>query len=201
MLVELDGSLLMLDDAAVYLDLEAALAASRLVQVRVALAFHGGAAHTAAVRYGQVRGEVAVDGNRWTIDCGAFANLAPIRSPHGHSQTTVTATFKAGNALLSRQIHDGSVARTWRFDSRGDEEIGGASVHVTLDGDGFSPAQLECHLPEGKRLSATPLSRMAILRSTPTGYVRATFGVARYEEGEEVGVGLYEHVVPLAPSS
>jgi hypothetical protein len=47
-------------------------------------------------------------------------------------------------------------------------------------------------------LRGDPLSRMAILRPAgDAGYLRVTFGIARYDWDGETGYGLYEHARPV----
>ncbi|MBI3784887.1 MAG: hypothetical protein HY270_15955 [Deltaproteobacteria bacterium] len=195
--VELAGPILLLDDSSTYLDLEAAFVESHLAAARVALEFAAEDGGGGTVRFGTVRGEVEIDGSLRRISCSGFANVAALRAAGPGPATSLTATFESGPAFWSRAVDGNAEAVTWRFDTRGAETPSRSGLTAYVDADGFTPRRLEWQSHDGRVASGTPISRMAILRSGPGGYLRVSFGVARFDcEGRE-GWGIYEHAVPV----
>jgi hypothetical protein len=198
-----DGTMLLLDDAATYLDLEMALSASHSRPAHVDLTFRDLSIGRSGVRFGWVQGRVAVDGDARHVDCHGFANLMLLRGAGGRGGTTLAAAFPDGTAVLARQgqgrahEEDGG-GRGWRFAPE-EREMGAGEMEIVVGGDGFTPVELVWRFQGAPSWRAIPQSRMAILRSTSAGYVRVAFGVARVEAEGGYGSGFYEHVAPLAP--
>lgn len=193
------GPTLQLDDAAVYLDLEAALAASRLVDATVDLDFQPASATADGPQFGRVRGRLAVGERRADIDAGGFANAAALRASGSGQQTMIAADFGAAGALLSRHTSDGARAAIWQRTDAAAQSLAGGRIAVTPDGDTYTPRLIELHHDGSAPLRAWPQSRMGILRPAANGaYMRVTFGVARCAWGAHDGWGLYEHAVPLS---
>lgn len=192
------GSMLQLEDAAAYVDLEAALAASRVVRAEVELAFrplrrggHGGA------EFGTVEGHVCTAGRRVRIGAGAFANAGALRAAGLTQQTMVAATFGRDRAVLSRADNGRTVAM--HFTAQGAGEMAEPQLSVIARPDGYTPERLWLTCNGSGEVRAEPLSRMAILRPAGHSYLRVTFGVARFHWRCAEGAGLYEHACPVAP--
>jgi len=192
------GPLLRLEDADVYLDLEAALAASRLVEADVELTFAPAPGDGTAMRFGRVDGNLCIDGRRHRIATGAFANAGGLRASGARRQTMLAADFGDGRGLLVRSSDDPTRSLAWGFAPDGMRALDPAPVAVSLDGDRFTPQRFDRAGAGEPALCAHPRSRMPILRPTGHGgYARVTFGVARFEWGAHTGWGLYEHAVPV----
>jgi hypothetical protein len=193
------GPMLVLDDAAVYLDLEVALANSRLVEATVALEFDAGDTFEAgAMRFGAVTGTLTVDGHARPLRAGAFVNAGSLRAG-SHRQSMIAASFDDGCAVASQATADGSTGVAVRFTPAGVQHLRGARIVVSANGDAHLPDLLELSCEREAPLRAWPLSRMAILRGTAGGqYLRVTFGVARCRWRGRDGFGLYEHAMRLA---
>ena len=194
------GSMLLLDDAATYVDLEAALAASRLIEAHVDLSFTPcDPAALGQMSFGAVSGQVVVDGTRRAIHAGAFANAGILRAGGALRQTMVAADLGAAGGLLARVTSDGTQFLARRFAGAQVHSFDRAQVVVTPDGDPFSVRHIELHCDDDPRLAVEPLSRMIILRPAgPARYLRVTFGVGRCTWGEHRGHALYEHAEPVA---
>ncbi len=191
------GALLRLEDARVYLDLEAALAQSELVDADVELVFapmHAGN----AMQFGSVDGTLRIADEHRRISTGAFANAGGLRATGSRRQTMLAADFGDGRGLLLRSTDEAERSMALSFAREGMQVLEPAPVVVSLDGDLYTPQRFERISAGQPALRAQPWSRMPILRPTGRGgYVRVTFGVARFEWGAETGWGLYEHAVPL----
>ena len=75
------GPILLMDDAAMYLDLEAALAASRIVEADVAVQLRTVTPGDAqGIRFGVVDGSVAIDGQVRPVCTGGFVNAGGMRA-------------------------------------------------------------------------------------------------------------------------
>ena len=201
MRLEFAGPILVLDDAAVYLDLEAALAQSRLVEAEVHIEFRPTSAEPASVaaHFGVVRGWVRVDGERRAVETGAFANAAAFRASGARQQTMLAAAFGSQHGVLSRVVEGVSECTGVHFTQSTPEALHAVRVAVATDGDVYTPTGFELLCDGMPPLRGDPLSRMAILRPAgDAGYLRVTFGIARYDWGGETGYGLYEHARPVA---
>jgi hypothetical protein len=189
------GPMLLLDDAAAYLDLEAALAQSRLVDAHVDLEFLQQSAAAGSRECGVLRGRVVVDGTGHRIEARAFVHSGPLRMG-GARQMSLHGDFGGHGALSARgpvstEIEAVHIAPT-------EARRLPLSGNVTLAGDGYSPVRLEWKSTRGPAVEAWPVSRMAILRGNGAGhYVRITFGVARMRWGDREGFGLYEYSAPV----
>jgi len=193
------GPILVLEDAAVYLDLEAALAASVAVDADVAVDFEELGHAPGSATLGRAAGHVTIDGERRAIGTLGFGHVAGLRAASS-GQTMLAATFATRQALVTRMGHGDRAAAVW-FEREAAEPLHDLHLEVIEDGDAFTPAAFEIDLRGRGRLRALPLNRMAILRSGPLGYVRVSFGVARVIGSGLEGFGLYEHALPLAPAT
>jgi hypothetical protein len=200
MRLEFAGPVLVLEDAAVYLDLEAALAQSRLLEAEVHIEFGptSAAATSAAARFGIVRGVVRVDGQRRDVETGAFADAAAARASGVRQQTTLAAAFGREHAVLSRVVEGENDCSGVHFTPPAANALHAVRVAVTTDGDVYTPTRFELRCDGIAPLRGEPLSRMAILRpAADTSYLRVTFGAARYSWAGETGYGLYEYARPV----
>lgn len=194
--VHFDGPILAIADAAEYLDLEAALATSQTVDAGVSLSFDEIARADGSAAFGRVRGEIAIDGQRRELDTQGFSHVAALRAA-ASGQTMLAASFGERGALVGRIAHDGEPRPAVHFTGERASLLARSELSVIDGGDAYTPSGFELHLGERPTLRAEALNRMAILRSSPRGYVRVAFGVARFDWGGDEGFGLYEHALPL----
>lgn len=188
------GPILRLSDGTTYLDLEAALAASDLIDVTIALRFvpiDGWQDWS----FGAIEGTVEVDGIERAIRTGAFVTSRGWRTIGPTQQAMIGADF-GGDGILARSAVDGSSCQALHMDADGTRTLAGTRLCVSSAADGFTPTGFEMHC-EGSVARGVPMSRMAILRGGPGGYLRVSFGVARFEWKGRAGYGLYEYAVPL----
>jgi len=200
MRLEFAGPMLILDDGAAYLDLEAALAQSRLVEAEVHIEFAPTSVEPTSVgaHFGVVRGFVCVNDERREVNTGAFANAAAFRAAGARQQTMLAVAFGRQHAVLSRLVEGASDCLGLHFAPPTLEAFHAVRVAVATDGDVYTPTRFELQCDGMPPLRGAPLSRMAILRPTgDAGYLRVTFGIARYEWGSETGYGLYEYARPV----
>ncbi len=199
MRLQFAGPMMALDDAAVYMDLEAALAASRLVEAEVAIEFrpsHASGAGTPA-RFGTVRGEVVIAGRAVQVHSGGFANAGAFRAAGSGAQTMIAAAFGTQCGLLSRVTGGDGLGLRFRGDAV--TPLRRARIAVSNDGDAYTPVAFELVCEAEPPVHGRPLSRMTILRPAGGGdYLRVTFGTARFRRGDEDGYGLYEHAQPVS---
>jgi hypothetical protein len=197
--MDFDGPMLLLEDAVTYLDLEVALATSRLVEATAALEFSPTRAEAAGgVRFGAVEGVVVLDGRRQPVRTAAFANAGILRAHGSRRQSMIAAAFDDGGAVLSRAAPDAGEGTALCFAGQGVRRLGGVRIHVTADGDQYLPDLLELTCDDEAALQAAPLSHMAILRGVGGGrYLRVSFGIARCRWGARAGYGVYEYARPL----
>jgi len=194
--LQFDGPMLMLDDAAVYLDLEDAFAKSRLV--RATLDVHFGATHRTGggteLQFGAVTGELDLEERR-VIATRAFGNVALLRGGEGHAM--VAADFGRRGAVVARGSADRTPAAVYFQD--GATPVDGTHLTVTTKADRYTPETLAWHAPDQPPLMGRPMSCMAILRSTGRGqYLRVAFGVAQFTWGTDEGYGFYEYAASLS---
>ena len=200
MRLEFAGPMLVLDDGAVYLDLEAALAQSHLVEANVHLEFAPTSVEAAsgAAHFGVVRGSIRINGERRAVETGAFANAAAFRASGSRQQTMLAAAFGSHHAVLSRVVEGAGDCTGMHFTQLSPQGLHGVRVAVATDGDVYTPTRLDLSCDGMPPLRGDPLSRMAILRPLGDGgYLRVTFGVARYDWAGEMGYGLYEYARPV----
>jgi hypothetical protein len=192
-----EGTILCVDDAGLYLDLEDAFAASALQSAHVDLSFE---AHAQA-GYGRVRGSICLGDKTWGFDCYGFGGV-PLRTPLSprRSQTVLSACFGAELAMQVRTgdprgAASGSVTR---ITSGGEQTDDLRALSVELDRDGYTPRRITVPLTAEKVIVAEPLNRMSIYRpggaQRPT---RVTFGIAQIRFDGRQGFGFYEHSRPL----
>jgi hypothetical protein len=194
--LEFDGPMLLLDDAAVYLDLEAALAQSRLVEARLRVEFEpdGGTQLLAEPQFGRAHAELCLGGRR-TMDTGAFANVALLRGG-GPRHAMIAADFGAYGSVLARGGESQASASVFRAGMA--RRIDDSRLVVAGETDPYTPSLLEWSGPDAPALRGQPLSRMAILRGIGQGrYIRVAFGIARFTWGDHDGHGMYEYAVPI----
>jgi len=196
--LEFTGPMLLLDDAAAYLDLEAALAASRLIDADVQLRFQPLAAAVAgSAQFGPAVGHIAVDGSAHEIHAGAFANAGAFRASGASGQTMLAAVFSTEHAVLSHASDSPERCVGLQFGAASARHLDGARIAVTTIGDAYTPATFALHCAQQAPLFGEVQSRMGILRPTADGYLRVTFGVARFRWDGQEGHGLYEYARKL----
>lgn len=185
-----DGWALCAADGSLYVDLERALAASRLLAVRADLTFA-----RLAGEHGRVRGTLALDGIARSIDALGFAPAGGSGTPSDlgwRSHFTLRAGLPGGAAVSVRHRVPGGTS----VEECGEATAGArrpATLALTFDGDLHTPGRVVVADDRG-RLIAEPTARMAILRPLPGGRrARVTFGVARVERAGAVGFGFYEY--------
>jgi len=147
--------------------------------------------------FGVVQGEIAIGARRVRVDTGGFANAGGFRASGLEQQTMLTADFGGGRGLLSRVAGGDAGSLALWFTRDATHALHGARVAVTTDGDVYTPASFDFTCANAPPVHGQPLSRMAILRPGGAGYLRVTFGVARFVSDGEIGYGLYEHARPL----
>lgn len=181
------GPVLHLDDGAIYLDLEAALAASALGDVAVHVRFARAGVDTSGAEFGRVEGWIDVAGERRPVATGAYANAGAVRIGQRPGHMMLAADFGGGHGVLAN-ISDGIGARVVEFRNGATRELR-ANVEKPAMASPF-----EIRFADAATLRASPGTRMEILRGLgKVGYVRVTFGTARFEwEGRE-GHGFYEY--------
>jgi hypothetical protein len=198
MQLRFSGPMLRLPDARVYLDLEAALAQSDLVEADVELRFTPSQSNE--MQFGGVEGFVDIGGARRRINTGGFVNGSGLRASGASRQTMLAADFGGGDGVLSRITEDATRSLTLHFSGDGVRALDDVRVIVSPDGDQYTPRRFELTCAAQASVRAEPLSHMAILRPVGQGrYLRVTFGVARFNWGARQGWGLYEHAVPVSP--
>lgn len=199
--LDFSGPILQLDDAAVYLDLEAALARSRLVEADVQIEFapsSDAGTGDAGARFGAARGTVSIAGNRRDVAGGGFANAAAFRASEAHRQTMLAAAFGNAGGVLTRVVDGASDASALHFSRSEPQSWGPVRIAVETDADQYNPKGFVLWCDGQPPLRAQPMSRMAILRPTGGGgYVRVTFGTACFDWNGETGYGLYEYAKPV----
>ena len=186
-----EGYLLVTGDGRLYVDLESAFAASRLLALRVDLRFA-----PLDEDYGRVTGALAIDGQPHALDAFGFARpaAAPGASGDGwQTQLSLQAAFAAAHALRLRHAVPGTTTL---------RQIGGPAagpravsrLAVTFDADPHTP----CRIAVGDDLLAEAITRMAIRRPLGGGRTaRVTFGVARVTDAGVAGFGFYEYARAL----
>jgi hypothetical protein len=186
MAIRFAGSVLHLDDGAVYLDLEAALAASALGDVAVDVRFTPAGADRSGAEFGRVEGWIEVGGERREVAAGGYANAGAVRIGQRPGHTMLAADFGDGHGVLAN-IGEGIGARVIEFRNGAAREL---QPHVEAS----TPGTFDLGLDDATILRATPCSRMEILRGLgKSGYARVTFGTARFEWADRQGHGFYEH--------
>jgi len=110
----------------------------------------------------------------------------------------LAVAFGSQHGVLSRVVEGARECTGVHFTQPTPETLHAVRVAVTTDGDAYTPTGFELRCDAMPPLRGGPLSRMAILRPAgDAGYLRVTFGVARYDWGGEMGYGLYEHARPV----
>src|SRR5262249_34212361 len=138
------GPMLVLADAGAYLDLEAALAASDVVDAEVQLSFDPMHPAQAGVRaqFGSVRGDVVIEGRRVVVDTGGFAKAGGFRAAGAQDQTMIAVAFGSDRAVLTRVRGDEGFGLS--FTPELVQPLDGTFIAVATDGDAYTPVGFEC---------------------------------------------------------
>lgn len=181
-----DGWALRTDDGGRYVDLEQALAASRLLAMRADLAFT-----RITGERGRVRGTLALDGAARPFDAVGFspAVATPAAGDVGwRALLSVQADLDDGVVAVRHRVPGGTLVR-----DHGAAPRRGAALAVTFGGEPHTPRRIVVADGAGE-LVVTPIGRMAIVRPLAPGrHARVTFGVARVRRGTARGFGFYEY--------
>jgi hypothetical protein len=185
-------------DATLYLDLEAALAASRLTDVRLDLRYESLApTDSREPRLGRFAGTVSVDGQRLTVAALGFLDpTAASRGPGGHTaRAHLAAAFDDQTAISLRAYDRERVLAGIISSSAGVERSPCGELVAVSDGDLYMPRSFRLALDRDcPPIVARPLARMPILRPLGNGaYARVTFGPAQFDWGGQLGWGVYEY--------
>jgi hypothetical protein len=192
-----DGYATKLADAGLYLDLEAALAASTLCEITLALHFdsaYAPQAHQPCA--GRFSGSIRVDGRHVPIDAYGFCDPGiALRGPGHHADRThLAATFGPTRAFSLRAAH--GAARLAGVVLHNDllHRDPAGEIALTTDGDVYTPAHFRLQWGNGPNVAVHPLARMPIMRPLGDGaHARITFGPARFEWDGSIGWGVYEY--------
>ncbi|MFQ5668622.1 MAG: hypothetical protein ACE5I7_19640 [Candidatus Binatia bacterium] len=198
--MDFTAPMLLIEDAAVCLDLEAALHAARVVEAEVHLRVACGQRKrpAPALAFGTVDGELTVAGRRWRVHAGGFLTGSALRATGPRQQVMLAANFAAAGAVLSRVVGGESHSLGLHFTADAVRSLDGMRIEIATDGDAYTPATFALLSDGQPPLSGQALSRMSILRPAGRGgYVRVTFGVARFCWRSERGSGLYEYARPV----
>jgi hypothetical protein len=191
-----------LSDASLYLDLEAALAASQLAEVELALRYQPATGFLATVETqpGSFTGTIHIDHQRIPVATTGFLDPAvALRGPGTHTTRTHLAAMFNDRTGLSLRCADGDkMTGLVITDGVGSPPRG--SISVTADGDVYTPRRFLLRLAGDRSpVLADPLARMPILRPLGDGaYARITFGPARFEWDGRIGWGVYEYARRVA---
>ncbi len=186
-----DGWALRTDDGGLYVDLEHALASSRLVAVHADLIFARRRGDC-----GRVRGTLALDGTVHAIDAPGFAlpggPVPPTLDGAWRSQLSLDATLADGTTLYVRhRVPGGTLVEELDDTRRIAHPL--ASLAVTFAGDRDSPRRIAVE-NRGGGIVADVIARMAIVRPLQSGRrARVTFGIARVARAGLGGFGFYEY--------
>jgi hypothetical protein len=185
-----DGWLLGLDDPRLYVDVEHAFAASRIVRGRVEISMRP----LGSPRYGQIAGRVEIGGHEKEIRAFGFADVSLMRPAEvNRSDVSLSASFGEEGAYLIRAGSAGY--RATRITANGEEQLGLRAVRVDLAADRSTPRRFAIEIDGELRLRAEPLGRVVIHRPQPGGRTaRTTFGVVRVDAGNgATGYGFYDY--------
>lgn len=181
-------------DGALYVDLEQALAASRLMAVRTDLTFspHAGG-------HGRVHGTLAIDDSPFAVDAIGFVpsrSALPTADIGWRSHLVLHAALSDGGTLaLRHRVPGGTIVQ------RGGSAAVRPRSHVLsirFDGEPDTPSRMVLH-GDGEEIVAVATSRLAIVRPLAAGRrARVTFGVARVTQGDAHAYGFYEYARVLS---
>ncbi|HUI26179.1 MAG TPA: hypothetical protein VL403_08865, partial [Candidatus Kryptonia bacterium] len=199
-----DGYASRLADAGLYLDLEAALAASVLSSVRLDLGYQPLVdAPTLQPRAGQFSGSVQIDDRKISVAArGFFDPAVALRGPGSHAARTHLAATFDDHTALSLRVAEGEPVFKGPVVTRGQSESHPRGhLSMTHDGDAYTPRQFRLRLDgSNKAIVAHPLARMPILRPLNDGaHARITFGPARFDWDGRIGWGVYEYARRVPP--
>ena len=188
-----DGPVLVLDDGRYYLDVEDAMARSRLANVRLEAHWRLVTATDHGPAFGRVDGAVAVDGRAVRLRTQGFCNLG-VPGPAASAQhMAVAASFGEGLGLLAR-TNGGGLGFAVRFEPPHAEKLPLSDARIEVTADPFTPGRLTVPWGTNELVEAELRSRLAIVRPLANGaYARITFGVARCAWRGTTGWGLYEY--------
>ncbi|MBX3026684.1 hypothetical protein KF840_17400 [bacterium] len=185
-----DGWALCATDGALYVDLERALAASRLLAVHADLTF----TPRAGGEHGRVRGTVTLDGLPQRVDAIGFAPAGGVGQPTEsgwRSHLVLRAALANGSALaLRHRVPGGTLLET---DRDGAAARATGALAITFDGEPYAPRRIVVGDAAGG-LAADATARLSIVRPlSPGRRARVTLGLARVTRGGSEGVGFYEY--------
>jgi hypothetical protein len=185
------GPVLSLDDAALYVDLEAALAASHLQLAELHASFvpTADACAETGAQFGRVDGVVRIGGRTRRINSAAFAGVRALPSmASGHA---VISMDLEGRAIVAHATSAAAGAVAVEFAAEGPRQLCGAQLRIR-NGPNDEPQQFELGRHAAEVIRGEPMSRMTILRPAgPDAYLRVAFGVARFHDAGRRGTGFY----------
>jgi len=197
------GHVTRLSDAGLYLDLEAALAASALTEIELRLHFEpsSGRGREAAPRPGRFTGTIGIGNRLATIAANGFLDPALlVRGPGRHEARTHLAASFDENTCLSIRCAGGETANALVV-TNGVGSTTRARIEVETDADAYTPRAFLLRLGDDPTpVRAWPLARMPIVRPLDDGtHARITFGPARFERAGRIGWGVYEYGRRIGP--
>lgn len=197
--VRFHGPMLLLEDAALYVDLENAMASSRLVSATVSATFDGvqASGQWRGMQYGQLRSSVTIEGSTRVLIAPAVSGIVPLRQAGSFVRTSLVGALDDGVHWTARGLASGEVVAE-HVGPAGVAMLSDTKLEVVADDRLAAPRRFDWSGPGMETLRATPLTHMPIVRGLgKAGYLRVTFGIARVEWGGRNGHALYEHCEPI----
>jgi hypothetical protein len=203
-MLHFDGYATRLVDADLYLDLEAALAASVLAEIQLDLRYRALAvANEHDARAGRFIGEVRLHDRRRVINARGFCDPGiALRGPGSHTARTHLAASFDDHRAFNLRASDGVAPFGGMVITNGStEREPTGELTIAYDGDHYTPQRFDLSLRKGTApIVAYPLARMPILRPLSDGaHARITFGPARFEWDGRIGWGVYEYARRVMP--
>jgi hypothetical protein len=197
------GPVLSVEDAALYVDLEAALAASRVQSAELEATFlpiHKACAETGA-QFGRVEATCRLGGETRFVKGSAFAGVRAL--PSSTAGYATVCIDLGGDAIVARGSDTGDKTTAVEFVTGEARSLPGVRLVVSRGVD-RDPRQLTLHRQGAAPVHGEPVSMMTILR--PAGadaYLRVCFGVARFRCGGRSATGFYNvgTLVPAQPQA
>jgi hypothetical protein len=173
--LQFSGSLLEVDDGALYLHLEHAFSRSRLIDAHVDLTYRPFGSGT----HGGVSGAVRLGRRQARIDGLAFSQVALLQRTTDAAplRATFAAVFDPGTAIHARHLTPVSTSR------------------VDVSGPPLQPTRFSVELDDGRTLTTRPVNRILIQRPLATGgHEIINLGVALFSlNGDRDGAGVFEY--------
>ncbi|MBI3388690.1 MAG: hypothetical protein HY027_13220 [Deltaproteobacteria bacterium] len=193
-----EGYATRLADADLYLDLEAALAASVLAEIQLDLRYRpSGVANEHGARAGHFVGTVRVHDRSHVINARGFCDPGiAMRGPGSHGARTHLAASFDDQRAFNLRASDGVVPlRGLVIANALTEREPTGELTIAHDSDPYTPRRFDLSLRDASApIVAHPLARMPILRPLIDGaHARITFGPARFEWDGRIGWGVYEY--------